>query len=207
MMVLLRRKGSSYSKFPADDEHANVVQQLNSLSHLSSSGCCPNNLSSLKLRNQFIPGFHLCFQEADCEGCDRFSICMLPCLIVLRFKSCSAAWTWEHHVYVLLLLMSLSCDLSDFWPWKRRNFLCFGFSAGIRLHCDISSCEDLLPGSHAENRQKPQRFNMHLFPLCSLSYSGTNSKHWHLINTVFLSEMMQTELNSAVWFPCVASHL
>lgn len=61
MMVLLRRKGSSYSKFPADDEHANVVQQLNSLLHISVSGCCPNNLSSLKLRNQFNPGFHLCF--------------------------------------------------------------------------------------------------------------------------------------------------
>lgn len=48
MMVLLRRKGSSYSKFPAE-EHVNVVQEFNSLPHISVSGCCPNNLCSLKL--------------------------------------------------------------------------------------------------------------------------------------------------------------
>lgn len=116
MMVLLRRKVSSYSKFPTDDEHVNVVQELHSLPHISGSGCCPNNLSSL---NRFNPGFHLCFQEADRKGCDGFSICsMLPrlcsgskvallCVFASFVPGAQIKLTREHHVYVLLLLISL----------------------------------------------------------------------------------------------------
>lgn len=49
MTFLLRRKGSSHSKFPAEDGRVNMAQESNSLLRTSALGCRPNSLSSLKL--------------------------------------------------------------------------------------------------------------------------------------------------------------